>query len=479
MPPPRFLKKWPEHTRDTHVFVEAPPKKGASFRCGNGYYILLFLFGIFWPSRCTTPGGNGKEMRYGLDDRPKLGPLMLYGLQWWVVLLPCVVIMGVVVARMHHADAAAQALYMRKLFALMGVATIAQVFVGHRLPLVVGPASTLLVGITAAVSVSAEAVYTAILAGGFCLAVAAYSGLLTRLRFFFTPRIIAVILILIAFTLTPTILHLVFSGSGRPLFHLSFAVLMVFALVLCNTLLPGVWKSLTVIFGVAGGALVYFLVMGLPPPPAWEQGAPQPFLLTGLELHAGTLVSFLFCFLALTINELGSIEAIGHLLEVPDMDKRIRDGSGMQGLANMAAGGLGVIGPVDFSLSAGIIAATGCASRYTLVPAGAGLIACALSPQLVALLARIPSPVMGALMLYLMASQLSSGLTMLVRERGVTDFNSGIIVGLPLMIGLVIAFAPAAVIDALPDMLRSIAGNGFVMGTIAVIVLEHVVFRKT
>ncbi|MDL2269194.1 purine/pyrimidine permease [Desulfosarcina sp. OttesenSCG-928-A07] len=418
-------------------------------------------------------------MKYQLDDKPGIGAMVLYGLQWWVVSLPCVVIMGVVVARLHYTDIGAQTFYLQKLFGVMGTATLVQIFMGHRLPLVVGPAATLLVGIVAATASSINAVYTAILAGGAILAVIGYSGLMTRLRFFFTPRIIAVILILIAFTLCPTILKLVFPGPDHAIFHLCFALTTVGVLILWNTWAPGVWKSMTVIIGIAGGTLVYLLVLGTPSLGTAGADPESYFLfLPRLEFHMGTLFSFVFCFLALIINELGSIESVGHMLKADTMAPRIRSGMGLQGLANMAAGGLGVIGPVDFSLSAGVIAATGCASRFTLAPAGVGLVLCAFIPQLVLLLSHIPSPVMGALMLYLMSAQLASGLAMLVSEKGVTDFNSGITVSLPLMVGILISFAPPEVMSRFPELIRPIIGNGFAMGTLTVVILEHIVFRK-
>jgi xanthine/uracil permease len=176
-------------------------------------------------------------------------------------------------------------------------------------------------------------------------------------------------------------------------------------------------------------------------------------------------------------NELGSIEAVGQMLDVPDMAGRIKRGVGLQGLTNVAAGGLAIIGPVDYSLSAGLIAATGCASRYTLVPAGLGLLACAFFPGVILLLARMPEAVMGLLLLYLMSSQLASGLSMLVSGKGITDFSSGLTVGLPLMVGLLIAYSPATAFADMPGMLRPILANGFVMGTITVMLLEHVIFR--
>jgi len=417
-------------------------------------------------------------MKYGWNDKPGWIGMLLYGLQWWVVSLPCVIIMGVVVARLQYTDLAQQTLYMQKLFALTGIATIVQVVFGHRMPLVVGPASTLLVGIIAASASSIDAVYTSIVIGGALLALAAITGLIGRLRFFFTPRIIAVILILIAFTLSPTILRLVFQSGEHTAFHFAFSGLAVLALIVCNAWLPGIWKSLTVLIGLAGGTFVYFGILGFPVLETLDfTRSPGVFLINKFELHPGTLLSFLFCFLALLINELGSIESIGHMLRLDGMDKRIAHGVGIQGMTNMAAGAVGVIGPVDFSLSAGVIAATGCASRYTLIPAGIGLFLCGLFPTVVHLLSCIPGPVMGMLMLYLMASQLSSGLSMLVAEKGVHDFNSGMIVGLPLMIGLIIAFTPASVFSAFPDLFRPIIANGFVMGTITVIILEHLVFR--
>ena len=420
-------------------------------------------------------------MKYGLNDFPPRGAFLLYGLQWWVVTLPCVVITGVVTARLHYADLPAQVWYIRKLFVVMGGATVIQVLFGHRLPLVIGPATALLVGIIASLSSGVDALYTAIFCGGALLALAGFANLLAAVRRFFTARIVAVVLILIAFTLSPTILRLITTnaGSGGGAFTLCFALVMVFGLVLINEALKGAAKSLTVLIGLAGGGVAYCLFQGFPSlTDLSATGAADFSWFISPVFEPGTLLAFAFCFLALTINEMGSVEAVGRMLQADAMDGRVRRGVGVTGLANMACGSLGVIGPVDFSLSAGLIAATGCASRYTLLPAGLGLMACALSPSFIMVLGAIPGPVMGALLLYLMATQLSSGLSMLVSSKGVTDFSTGLIVGLPLMLGLMIAFAPGTVFDAFPQMLRPVIGNGFVMGTLAVIVMEHVVFRN-
>ena len=420
-------------------------------------------------------------MKYELNDKPGILPMLMYGLQWWIVSLPCVVIMGIIVSQLHYTDVSEQTFYLQKLFGVIGIAMIVQVLWGHRLPLIIGPASVLLVGILSTVSSGISAVYTGIMVGGLILTILAYSGLLGRLQFVFTPRIVTVILILIAFTLTSVILKLVLGDAVRALFNMFFTLVMVLGLVIGNKLLRVIWKSTTVLWGIVGGVLVYYGVFGLPMLPSTgveiilEQATVLNF---PLNFEAGTILAFLFCYIALIVNELGSIQAVGHMLQADHMDRRTTRGVGIVGVVNMLSGLFGVIGPVDYSMSPGVISATGCASRYTLLPAGVGLILCAFFPSVVGMLVTIPGVVMGAILLYLMATQLAAGLQMLVREKAITDFDSGVVVGLPLMVALLLSFAPEKVLNLIPYLFKPIVGNGFVMGVITVLIMEHLIFKK-
>lgn len=420
-------------------------------------------------------------MKYELNDKPGILPMLMYGLQWWIVSLPCVVIMGIIVSQLHYTDVTEQTFYLQKLFGIMGIAMIVQVLWGHRLPLIIGPASVLLIGILSTVSSGIPAVYTGIMVGGFVLTVLAYSGLLGKLQFVFTPRIVTVILILIAFTLTPVILKLVLGDTEHALFNLFFTLVMVLALVIGNKFLRGIWKSTTVLWGIVGGVSVYYGVFGFPMLPSTGAGMiPEQATVFNfpLDFEAGTILAFLFCYIALIVNELGSIQAVGHMLQADRMDRRTTWGVGVVGVTNVLSGLFGVIGPVDYSMSPGVISATGCASRYTLLPAGAGLILCAFFPSVVGMLVTIPGVVMGAILLYLMAAQLAAGLQMLVREKAITDFDSGVIVGLPLMVALLLSFAPGGVLNLIPSLFKPIVGNGFVMGVITVLIMEHLIFKK-
>ncbi|HBA54526.1 MAG TPA: xanthine permease, partial [Syntrophorhabdus aromaticivorans] len=84
-----------------------------------------------------------------------------------------------------------------------------QILWGHRLPLILGPSTVLLIGIISSQGFEADAVYSSILLGGLILTALSISGLFRYLQRLFTPRVIATVLILIALTLAPTVMNLI------------------------------------------------------------------------------------------------------------------------------------------------------------------------------------------------------------------------------------------------------------------------------
>ena len=199
-----------------------------------------------------------------------------------------------------------------------------------------------------------------------------------------------------------------------------------------------------------------------------------------LSFEPGVLISFIFCFLALSINDLGSIQSMVTLLDLKETGKRITRGITVTGLANIAAGFFGVLGTVNFSLSPGVIASTGCASRFVLIPAAAIVGLLAFFPAAIGIIAYVPSVVIGCVLIYILSSQIAAGLVVAFQgeEKDSFDINSGLAIGLPVLLGTVVAFLPGTVIDTFPVVLKPILGNGFVVGVAAALALEHVFFKR-
>jgi xanthine/uracil permease len=426
------------------------------------------------------------QWKYGLDESLPLPANIILGLQWAFIAISTIVILGKVVGTLHPGESANEILYLQKLFFITGLTLLSQLFLGHRLPLISGPAAVLLIGVISSQGFRVSAIYTSMMIGGAVIGILAATGLFGYFRKLFTARVISVVLLLIAFTLAPTIRDLmVNAGSGiDPLYNISFAISLAFAMFLFHRVLTGIWKMSLIIWSIACGSMVYFLVFPQTlDTGAFVQGSWLGFFFKDLivkpEISPGVLVSFLICYVALTVNDLGSIQSINELLETDQQDRRINRGILLTGIANMLSGFAGVIGPVNYSLSPGVITATRCASRRPLFPAAILILFLSFIPRMIGFLGSVPSVVIGGVMVYIMASQIASGLQIAIQDgKRDISFETGIVIGMPVLLGNIIAFLPAQVLESIPLMMRPILGNGFVAGIFGVLLLEHLVFKK-
>jgi len=427
---------------------------------------------------------NQLHLKYNVEDKPSLPQLLLFGLQWLAVAMPMIIIVGKVVATLQFDDSAQQIVYIQKVFFIIGLSILLQITLGHRLPLVIGPASVLLVGITASQGNSISTIYTSILIGGLLLTILSISGLFGYLKKFFTPRVIVTILMMIAFTLTPMIINLIFTATSQtnPVSHLLFSLALIFAMFMANRYLRGIWKSTLIIWAMLIGSILYFFLFSHDLPPI-AQGGSAIFsgffrdFNTTFSIDVGTLISFIICYLALAINDLGSIQSIGEMLHTDQLSKRTSRGITLTGLLNVISGFFGVIGPVNYSLSPGVIASTGVASRFALIPAGVGLIGMAFIPAAIDLIGAIPAVVIASTFTYVLCSQFAAGLLLAFNSMQEFKLENGLVLGLPLMLSVIISFLPEEALASFPLWLKPILGNGFVVGVIAVLLMEHVIYR--
>lgn len=413
------------------------------------------------------------DFKFNIDDKPSLGAILLYGLQWLMICLP------VVLTSTFVAPAGEVVFFTQKLFAICGVTIIIQVLCGHRLPLVAGPAAVLLMGVIAAASQGhgASTIYPSMVIGGTLVTLLAAVGAMKYIQKIFTPRIVAAIVILISFTMAKPIVGLIFADKAHAGLALVSAIVGVAVMAWANKILRGIWKSMVVILAMILGSIFYYAMTGFPRSFVADTVAPQLFV-SEWHLDTGVIIAFLFCYIALLINQVGSVQSLGEFVAAPNMDKRQNRGLLVTGIMNIVSGTAGVPGVVDYSLSPGVVASTSCASRYTMIPAAVAMILLALFPQAVAVLLTIPQPIMGIVLLYLMATQVAAGLEIMHSTKAVLSFQDGLILGIPIMLTVVLSFAPAEAMSAVPSLLRPIVGNGFVMGIIVVLILEHFVLRS-
>ncbi len=425
------------------------------------------------------------RFKYQLDEWPPFTELLLLGLQWFAISIPGIIIVGKVVSIIHGNGITDQTIYLQKMSFMVAVALFTQIFWGHRLPLVVGPSTVLLIGIIASSNFDSSIIYSSIMIGGAILVILSFSGLFGYIQRLFTQRVVATVLILIAGTLMPTIVNLISAPhQGVPgLYNTIFSIMLTASMFFIHRFVGQLWKSTMILWGMIVGSIIYYIIS----PHTFNMRALFNERLAGLffdnlvtkwSFEGGVLVSFLLCFFALSINDLGSIQSMKEMLNPSHMPMRINRGITFTGLANIFAGFLGIVGPVNFSLSPGVITVTRSASRFTLVPASILLCLLSFSPFLMSLLGNIPSAVIGSSLIYILYFQIAAGKNIAFRSREDLSFENAIVTGIPVFAGTIVAFLPGSFLHLLPISLRPIIGNGFVMGVLLVLILEHLIFKK-
>ena len=427
------------------------------------------------------------DLRYGLDQRPPLSRSILYAVQWLVVVLPLVVISARLMASFLGMDDPAAAALFQKMLLVVGVVTTVQCFRGHMYPLVDGPSAALLLSVAALASEGYGAVLGGMFSGGFILFLLGAAGMVNRLAALFTDRVVGVVLILISLTFLPHLYPMVIGiRPGRPAGDpvvLGTACIVTFAIILIARFGRGFLGNLSILIGIGLGyglmaavSRVSFSHLGGVPLFSF----PWPLAGPRLEFTVPGTVSFFMANIAVLINGLGSYTSVARVVGGAELEGRVRRGVAVTGIAGMMAALTGTLGTVSYSQSPGVIMVTRVGSRYPVLLCGIMLCLLSFLSRVTALLVTVPDAVVGAALLVTLAAMVGLGISIVSgdagEENGVRDH---LVTGLPLLMGTSASMLPAGFLGMLPPVLRGLAGNGLIVGITAVLVLEHVVLKKS
>jgi len=417
---------------------------------------------------------------YGLNHHPPVLLSLLYALQWAVIIFPAYVVAAKIVAQAMHLPPTTEARFLQLILICSGLGTFTQALWGHRYPLVEGPATAHLLAFVSLSPLGLGAVQAASMAAAACLALAAATGAMRLVVRLFTPNVIGVILMLIAFSMLP---HLIPPMLGIDANHeeasahvLCVSLALVVLIAILGHHLRGIWKSCNLAFGLLVGTVV-FTVLGridwnpllgatwLSPPRPWAPFSPQ--------WHMGAFAACALTYVAIAVNSMGSIQSMAAVTGNPWKDTSLQRGLFMNGLWGVLCAFLGIVGTVSYSTGPGVVLASRVASRYPLVWCGLVMAMAAFVPKLAAALAVIPPAVVASALCVAMAGQLGAGLAVVSSGRSLTA-RDYFVVGIPVLVGTLLAFLPPSFIVSLSGMGRIFLGNGLVSGIVLVMLLEHV-----
>jgi NCS2 family nucleobase:cation symporter-2 len=220
-------------------------------------------------------------------------------------------------------------------------------------------------------------------------------------------------------------------------------------------LVTGLIKSQSIDVLLADG-LVAFPVLHLP---VWsfEWVLLVPFLMTAVVNSLDTIACMITC---QKINEPDWVRA--------DM-KSISGGVLADGAASIAGGALGTIGCCVSSSHVALSSATGATSRKTAQLAALLLLFAAFLPPVSKLLAVIPAPIIGAVLIYAAAFLITSGMELIVSRM--LDTRRIFMIGFSIIIGIV-SIQFQELIAQLPPAVSSIVGSPFAISSLSAIILN-------
>lgn len=420
---------------------------------------------------------------YDIDDHPPFYYSILYGLQWAFITFPAVIIAATICGVALDLGLQGNIRFLQFTLLTTGLFTSIQTLWGHRYPLVEGPSTAVILTFILLAPYGLPAIQGGTIIGGILLILTVFSNQLERVLRLFTPNVVGVILMLIAFgLLSPLLRFLTGVDKAHPQGEALTLIISLALILFIATLsyrLKGFWKTISILLGMIVGSLV-FLLLGrlnwqslttaswIAFSARWVQSAPG--------FYWPAAIAFACAYIAVMVNTLGSLQGTAAITDKERLPGATRRGILVNGVAGLSCGLLGVVGTVSFSSSPGVILVNRVASRYAVTYCGVILLMAAFFPKLAALLALVPAPVVGAALCVAMGGQVGAGIAIIASKQ--LTSRDYFVVGLPLLLGTLAGFFPPRLFEDLPGFSQVFLGNSLIMGIVTVLLLEHLLWRE-
>ena len=441
---------------------------------------------FFVPKEGKSKKELGQDLfLFQLNETPPIHKNIIYGLQWVMTAIPSVVVFSTLCSTALGLDPNGQISFSQRLLIVTGLMTILQSLEGHRYPLLEGPSSAILVTFIILAPYGLSIIEGGMIFGGFFLILIGLFKWFKWLSFLFTPRVVGVILILVAFTLLSFLYPLLIGiNKAYPYGELGVfgsSLLIVLFVSLLSHRLRGFLQTTSMLGGILFG-LILFLLKGVISLTVIGQSSwfalPSPLLGVWPSFSLPAILATICTYLAVMVNTVGSIQGISEIVGKEGLEDRIHRGIGLTGLGGLTAGFLGVGGLVSYSTSPGVVLVSRVASRYVLTMSGAIMILCAFIPKLWALLTVIPPSVIASVLFVTLSSQLMVGINVMLSGERKFERREYFTVGLPILLGTMVSIIPKEFFHLFPNVIASLVGNGLVVGILLSLLLEHLFFRQ-
>lgn len=421
----------------------------------------------------------------GVDERVSLPRSIMLAVQH--VLAMDIYIVPIVLAGMLAMDIGETSTLVQMTLVASGIATILQVTIGTRLPVVQGP-SYIPLGALAAIGggFGLATMIGSLVPGALLVTALGFVKVVGRaIRWLIPPLVAGTVILVIGISLMPVALGNIYAagdGAAGPELLVAFitAGLLVTFLVLGAraTKALKILKLCSVLLAIAAGTVVagfYGMVDFSPVAEASWIALPGVFQYGPPQFELSAVLTLAVIYLIVLVESTGTWFAVGGVTGRKITDQVISGGVRAEGIGCVVAPVIGGMPVTGYATNAGVIAITGVASKRVIICTGGILIALGLVPKFSTLIASIPEVViMGAF----------SIVTVIIAMNGVKllgnvtmSERNMLVIGIPILVTLAASTMPEGVTESAPKVLQYLIEGGMALGAVAALVLNLVLPR--
>ncbi len=425
------------------------------------------------------------ELVYRPEDKPRsLRDAVIYSAQWVLIMFYPVVWGYAIVGLGLGLQGDELASYMARVVLMIGVATLVQATAGHRLSMVSGPNIIPSLAIVAAFAVGGKEyallAFNAYIVAGLVVAVLGAMGWISLIGKVWTPLVLGSMVMMVGLATSSVGISLIASSQAAWPFYagIVLALLAGWISIKGKGLLATIPVLIAIVLGyavfMALGRFDWDLVRSMPTlvmPKLFPYGLQMP----PLDLIVTMIVVNLFSAVNLYGNVGGYTGIIGTKVD-RSTERRYFSIFGL--VEGTLTGILGVPSHVSYGENLGLVLLTRVAARYFIVVASIVFIVLSFFGPMAGLMAAMPQPVAGAVLLGVASTLIGLGAN--IWHQGPKFQTREIfIVGFSVFFALGMSLLPQAFYDTLPRLVGTILKNSVIMVIIVVMVLEQVLFRES
>ncbi len=398
-----------------------------------------------------------RQMVYGVNDKPPFLIMLLSGTQHVLTLFGATTLVPLIFGPAMGMTPLQIASLISSVYLGMGIATLIQTSrkLGSGLPIVQGSSFSFIPSVMTVIAlykaegpeVIMQYMGGGLIAGGLILSFIGYSKIVGIIRKVITPVVIGPVIMAIGFSLAGTAIQ----GNAANYWPASLGVVILiflFSLVLKN-------KYINIFAILLAIVIVYLACLGLsmngvfsPEHPAyinlsrvaeasWLRDVKSVIVPWGMpKFSLMAIAALLAGFFATMIESIGDYHSVSYASGIDDPDSNtINRGIGAEGLCCALSGVLGSVGTTSYTENIGLIGLTGVASRVVVRTGAVILILMSFVGKLSALIATMPSPIIGGAYIALFGTIGAMGIQVLMRADMSSQRNI-LIVGFAFLMAL-------------------------------------------